>query len=1304
VRGTFYQTILIALLIATIAIFGVFLQREIYPEYKIYQRAYADLEIFRSKITREPPPPFEFGVKQIVLSKADQGPETIDRCTSCHVALQIDYFSPTKIAHDINGDVIRDSDGIPVKIPNEQYVFHQIDAAIQKQADPAQIKRLQALKTVEVNGHTIELSKVLGMHPLMGKELRPFEFHSPNEMGCTACHNGNGRALTAEKAHGPVFDGQYEEAFEGPKPHFLESDPANDPPFSRVFNHKPGHQLLFQTTPLFVGGLIEANCVQCHRSTPAQIEGAVNAISYLNAESQRRAALLQSSDENAKEALMTLWATRQSIENAGVPQTLAAWQKSVNDYTQPERLRAQIAARLHYLQAVTAGQSPEAAKTAALQRINADLLELVGSQTLVDDLLAQLGSNEAQNQEVITAFVSKHAQSPEATGRLFHAARAAQDYKQTLKALEQAQANVSRLHKGGQGFMSEVDLMTPTYLKGQEYFMSQACYACHRINGFARGGVGPELTQSGYSYPWFLKQKIVWPQGDLKTSTMPNMRLDHIQLEALVTFLLAQKGQMPAISEVDHQISMKQWEAGKKLPWEEPLTPDLIHNLDHSMTIFATEGCAACHRLKGFVSDVGFAVERDAEPNLATLTVEREWFRRLIPELVVGIDIPGSLLVNQLEQYADEIDQRIVNHVRQDSLLERIETEHPGLLESFYSNFIYARRHKNNTLTGEALARWQNRVHRVLMTYIQEYGLGRLVGPRPNWSGIYRSDEWLMEHFREPSALIARSLMPVFPFDTTKFAALTYMLDQLGQRNLERNHAVWDLNGFNPAEAYHIYCSQCHGVAERRDEAPVAQWVYPIPKNLRNAVFLQNLTRPRIIDSITHGVKGTPMPPWGETPADKPFTNTNPVLRPDEVVQLADWLLRLVPDSSDRGRGGPTVPKWEYTPEDVLEELKREGDTLENLNPQAVVDPGAGLFAALTPTPTPTDESVAALFDIVENPDGINQKTYYIKRKYYTPENLNAGQEYFRLNCAVCHGSEGGGDGSRAGEMSDAKPRMFTNAIWGRTRDDLRLLRSIKYGVPGTSMVPWGDLTSSLQRLQLVIYIRHLSENIEAKDELSEALYQAFDKDAAVIRNARIQQYASVNAAKAAYESVKQRREELDKQIRAKPTLATEAVSTYEREIQTLNALHRAEAADQRFRDLLNALASEETLYERTGKALLNAQVDPDVFAAFLALIRLNNDRYQISDGQLQMQAKPTREDQEVIMQKIFAVLDQKIQALNSERQSVKGQITSAEQREALRDIDTKIKNLEKLKNELTSLVADATRLRDQQLKYLENP
>src|ERR1700738_4865075 len=97
-RGQTYQIVLIFLVGVVGALFGIFLYWEIYPQYKVYQHAYVELENFRSTLTHEPAPPFEFGVKQIVLTRPDGGPETIDRCTSCHVALQIASFSPTKIA------------------------------------------------------------------------------------------------------------------------------------------------------------------------------------------------------------------------------------------------------------------------------------------------------------------------------------------------------------------------------------------------------------------------------------------------------------------------------------------------------------------------------------------------------------------------------------------------------------------------------------------------------------------------------------------------------------------------------------------------------------------------------------------------------------------------------------------------------------------------------------------------------------------------------------------------------------------------------------------------------------------------------------------------------------------------------------------------------------------------------------------------------------------------------------------------------------------------------------------------------
>ena len=311
---------------------------EMFPEYRIYQDDYVALEKFRSTYTGEPPPVFKAGVKQIVFEREDKGPARVDRCISCHVAMQLPHFSPTKLKTDAQGKIVRDSEGVPIQEPNNEYVWARLDAKILELrqlpngAGEKQAKALEDLKTAHADEQVYDVTKVLQMHPLIGKETRPFEFHPLDEYGCTSCHSGNGRALTTDKAHGPVFDERYEEEFVGEVPHFTEIDKANDPRFSLVFNHKPGDALLFQTSPILVGALLQARCINCHKP-----------------------------------------------EEAG-------------------------------------------------KHIDTD-----GSGTIAD--------------------------------------------------------------------------LTQNYLRGRELYISQACYACHKIAAFSRGGVGPELTNSGGTYPWFLKGK-----------------------------------------------------------------------------------------------------------------------------------------------------------------------------------------------------------------------------------------------------------------------------------------------------------------------------------------------------------------------------------------------------------------------------------------------------------------------------------------------------------------------------------------------------------------------------------------------------------------------------------------------------------------------------------------------------------------------------------------------------------------------------------------------------------------------------
>ncbi len=53
-------------------------------------------------------------------------------------------------------------------------------------------------------------------------------------------------------------------------------------------------------------------------------------------------------------------------------------------------------------------------------------------------------------------------------------------------------------------------------------------------------------------------------------------------------------------------------------------------------------------------------------------------------------------------------------------------------------------------------------------------------------------------------------------------------------------------------------------------------------------------------------------------------------------------------------------------------------------------------------------------------------------------------------------------------------------------------------------MTPWGGLTSTLQRLQLVMYIRSLSSEHALREHLAEIIYQSFDRALEIVREAQI--------------------------------------------------------------------------------------------------------------------------------------------------------------------------------------------------------
>lgn len=1348
-RSKYYQLALIFLGAVATAFFGVFLFRELYPEYRIFQNDYIALENFYSTYTNNPAPHFQLGVKQILIETPNNGQPIIDRCTSCHVALDIPYFSPTKVAYDVNGKVILDEKGVPVKIPNEDYIWGKLDQRIaalmdekvnkqlQMQGDLAtytarlkEAEELKSLKTVQIGEHVYDVTKALAMHPLIGRETRPFQYHPVVDYGCTSCHSGNGRALTVDKAHGPVFDGQYEAEYRGPEPKFLETDKDNDPRIATIFNHKPGDALIFQTTPILVDHLIQAKCMQCHQTGEQSFLGALEKTQNISGNTSQIIEAIEISYEDKKKSLLALYQLKMKIEEQGFNKTVAEIQQRLDNYLVPPENRKEVESQLQFLmQAANKGTDEQKASQLVLNKINQQIEQLIGSPQLVLTFFDQLKNKKANIEESVDQFVRDNLKNSQASGSLFASANSLELEKALFTHVRDTETSFSKAVNDQRvinAIQTDVDRLTQTYQRGRELYIEQACYACHRIAGFTRGGVGPELTNIGKNYPWYIKRHIVWPQGDLPTSTMPNTRLDHAELEPLMTFLLAQRGLNDSQSKSEYKRALADWEGGKQLPWEKPITPEQIYDLRYSMTVFATEGCASCHRLKGFESDVGYRVEKEknGKVDFETLYNEREWFTRLFPE-----DLQGSELVHILDTHAKEIDQHILDGVRQGSILEEISQNFPESIEAFYTNFRFASRAKNHYFEElsaketdpnkkkeieDQFSAYKKRLHRVLMIYIQEYGLGRMIGPKPNWAGVYRSDAWLMEHFHKPSALVARSIMPVFPFDDSKFYALTHMLDVLGKRNRDWDRQLWEIKGFNPELAFQMHCAQCHG-EYLGGNGPVSVWIYPVPKNLRNAEFLRNYTRERVVNSIMHGVKGTPMPPWGEA-SPKPTTQDGiPVLTQEEIKQLTEWLFSTIPGGTVI-QGSQDVPKWNYEPEDVIKEMEQEGSQLNtpkhSLNLlKKTLPQGDKWIASLNPivaNKQKVDESgsqVREIFDVVPNPSGAPDKySYYIKKKFYTDENIQIGRQFFEINCATCHGSEADGMGPRAGVMQEAKPRMLTNLDWIGTHDDLYLLRSIKYGVPGTSMVAWGDQTNALLRNQLVIYIRSLSEESSMQKQLDEALYQSFDSEDFKIDAARVNEVKMIKQTEKELLATQDLKQQLFKDAQTDPSKQKEAIEAYKKELELSEKLNEEKKIDTLLVQLKKLLIKEKKIFAELGNALLSSHIDEQVPQIYLEIIKRLQGRFTVKDGELQIEPKEATEKQiQSLKKKMLDEIDQEVSMLNNEKIIKSARINSSERDSELSDIETRLKSLTALKDKLETSFQEAYNLRKQQEKLI-NP
>lgn len=96
------------------------------------------------------------------------------------------------------------------------------------------------------------------------------------------------------------------------------------------------------------------------------------------------------------------------------------------------------------------------------------------------------------------------------------------------------------------------------------------------------------------------------------------------------------------------------------------------------------------------------------------------------------------------------------------------------------------------------------------------------------------------------------------------------------------------------------------------------------------------------------------------------------------------------------------------------------------------------------------------------------------------------GKKTYSQYCAPCHGDEGKGDGSLARSLLP-KPRDFTRGAYkfrttpsGSLPTDMDIYKTISYGVPNSTMIPW-DILTEQQRASVIPVLKSFSEAFEVR-------------------------------------------------------------------------------------------------------------------------------------------------------------------------------------------------------------------------------
>ncbi|MEE8378822.1 MAG: c-type cytochrome [Gammaproteobacteria bacterium] len=268
-------------------------------------------------------------------------------------------------------------------------------------------------------------------------------------------------------------------------------------------------------------------------------------------------------------------------------------------------------------------------------------------------------------------------------------------------------------------------------------------------------------------------------------------------------------------------------------------------------------------------------------------------------------------------------------------------------------------------------------------------------------------------------------------------------------------------------KVYTKNCSVCHG-----DTGNTAYWakngLNPPPRDFTSPGAQSDLTRQRMIKSVTSGRPGTGMMPF------------NTRLSTEEIAAVVGFIrFKFMGVNPDMDTGGAPLAQVAGTPTNTRTHSKTNTKIsiakLPEPTPVSEPQPVSGLGLPGTMTGAMSSNASGGHVINVDMTEVIPNKL---------KGDMKWGREFYMKNCFTCHGVKGEGNGPRA-YFNRPRPRDFTSDASRQILNRPRVFDSIAKGRVGTVMPAWSKVLTEQEIANLTEFVFQafiMKNGVQGKD------------------------------------------------------------------------------------------------------------------------------------------------------------------------------------------------------------------------------